>query len=132
MGKNLSILITACDPFLAGIYARKFERDGWEVEVAEDLKEAERKSAKMKPAIILLDDGCTADMASEIRRFKSFPTIQRSKLVVLADFGDREKISAALQAGATDYLIYGHFVPQEAVQKMRKLLDRDIMQKQYE
>lgn len=123
MGKDLSILITACDPFLAGIYGRKFERDGWDVEVVETLLEAERKSAKMRPSIIMIDDSCAEDICTEIKRFKAFPTIQRSKIVILSESGDREKIKKVLEAGANEYLIYGHFVPQEAVLKMRKLSD---------
>lgn len=119
---DLSIIITACDPYLAGIYARKFEREGWEVEVLESIKEAEQKSSKIRPSIILLDDGCSADIALEVEKFRSFPTLQKTKIVVISKTGDMKKIARARSAGASDYLIFGHFVPQEAVQKMKKLL----------
>lgn len=117
-----SIVIVACDPYLAGIYGRKFERDGWGVEIAETLDEGEKKAVKQRPAVLLLDDGCVADVAAEIKRLKSLPTLQKTEIIVLAAQGDREEIERALKAGARDYLILGHFVPQEAVQKLRKLL----------
>ncbi len=122
MADTPSILIIACDPYLAGIYARKFEKDGWVTEVVENLEEGERKSSKMRPDIILLDNGCTVDVSAEVKRIKALPTILKSKIVILTKAGDREEIERVRKAGASDYLIFGHFVPQEAVQKMRKLL----------
>ncbi|PIX62543.1 hypothetical protein CO057_04145 [Candidatus Uhrbacteria bacterium CG_4_9_14_0_2_um_filter_41_50] len=117
-----SILIIACDPYLAGIYGRKFERDNWDVEIAETILDGERTAIKSRPSIILLDDECAADISGEIRRLKSLPTILKTKIVVLAKEGDQKKISESFSAGADDYLLLGHFVPQEAVQKMRKML----------
>ncbi len=117
-----SILIIACDPYLAGIYGRKFELDGWEVAINESLIDGERSAAKLRPNIILLDDECLTDVAGEVKRLKSLPTILKSKIVLLGSEGDREEIAEALKAGAADYLLTGHFVPQEAVQKMRRLV----------
>jgi DNA-binding response OmpR family regulator len=117
-----SILIVACDPYLAGIYGRKFELDNWDVEIAETLEDAERKSMRFRPSIILLDADCSADISIEVRRLRGMPTILRSKLVVLASNGDKKEIERSMEAGADSYLLLGHFVPQEAVQKMRRLL----------
>ncbi|MFH1631454.1 MAG: response regulator [bacterium] len=119
-----SILIVACDPYLAGIYGRKFELDGWEVEVAESLSEGERKAVKIRPSIILLDADCAADISEEVRKLRSMPTILNSKIVILAEMGDRSEIERSLQAGASEYLLVGHFVPQEAVSKMKKLITK--------
>lgn len=118
---KLSILIVACDQYLAGIYGRKFELDGWEVEVAETIEDGERRSIKLRPSIILLDAGCAVDISHEVSRMRGLPTILRSKIVIMASNGDRKEIDRSLQAGADSYLILGHFVPQEAVQKMRRL-----------
>lgn len=119
---TFSILIIACDPYLAGIYGRKFERDNWNVEIAENILEGERMAIRSRPNIILLDDECSIDISEEVKRLKSLPTILKTKIVVLAKEGDKQKISQSLRAGADDYLLLGHFVPQEAVQKMRKML----------
>lgn len=124
MPKAPSIVIVACDNYLAGIYGRKFELDGWEVEIAETLEEGERKAMKMRPSIILLDADCAVDISDEVRRLKRMPTILKSKIAILASIGDREEIDHALLAGADSYLLLGHFVPQEAVKKMRRLIGR--------
>ncbi len=117
-----SILIIACDPYLAGIYGRKFEKDNWDVKIAETVIEGEKMAVKLRPDIILLDDECSTDISSEVKRFRSLPTILKTKIVILAKDGDRKKIEDSKRAGADEYLLLGHFVPQEAVQKMRKML----------
>ena len=124
MAKSPSILIVGCDPHLVGIYGRKFELDGWEVDIAETLPEGERKATKMRPSVIILDSECAADISGEVKHFKTLPTLLKTKIVILAVSGEREDIQRALQAGASDYLLLGHFVPQEAVAKMRKLIER--------
>lgn len=122
MKKRPSILIIACDYYLAGIYGRKLERDGWVVEVAESILEGERKVPKIRPDVIVLDTGCCADVAGEVRRLRSLPTTSRVKIAILSSSSKPGEIRGALQAGADTYLLLGHFVPQETVQKLRSLL----------
>lgn len=122
MAGSPSLLIAACDFTLAGIYGRKFEREGWDVEVVESMKEAEHKAVQMRPSVLLFDASCTTDAAKEIRRLKALPTLMRTKIVVLADAAHRTQIDEALHAGASDYLLVGHFVPIEAVDKMKRLI----------
>ncbi|MFA6522194.1 MAG: response regulator [Patescibacteria group bacterium] len=123
MASPLSILLVCCDPYLAGLYGRKFEREGWVVECIESVTEAEVVATRMRPRIILLENDCVANIADVVRRWRSLPTIYATKIVILAKFGDEQKIREAREAGAADYLILGHFVPQEAVEKMKKLLE---------
>ena len=118
-----SIVIVACDAYLAGIFGRKFELDGWDVGIAESMEEGERKASKQRPSILMLDVDCVVDMEAAIRRMRSMPTLQKTKLVLLAGKGDRVHIQKAREAGADDYLLLGHFVPQEAVIKMKALLE---------
>jgi DNA-binding response OmpR family regulator len=117
-----SILIIACDHYLAGIYGRKFELDGWEVEIAEELSVGERKIVRHRPDIVLLDVDCLADLGSELVRLRAFPTIQKTRIVLLAEALSRQMVREARLHGITDYLHIGHFLPQEAVLKMRRLL----------
>jgi len=123
MSKRPSILIVACDPYLAGIYGRKFELEGWDVEIAEDLSEGEKKATRFQPLVILLDADCSADISQEFQRYRSWPTLQQTKIVILASAADRLEVQKALEAGASDYLLLGHFVPQEAISKMKKMIE---------
>ncbi|MBU0613809.1 hypothetical protein KJ766_00805 [Patescibacteria group bacterium] len=123
MGKKHSILIASLDPYLAGIYGRKFELDNWDVEIAESLNEVEQKASLSRPEIIILDDALSEDMVGNIKMLRALPTLTTTRIVMLAKITEPEKIEKARQAGAVDYLIEGHFVPQEAVEKMRNLLE---------
>ena len=111
-----------CDPYLAGIYGRKFEQDGWDVDVAEEVDEGEKRAAKTPPQILMLEVDCVADAVAEVKRLRSLPTLIRTKIVLLAKEADRELIDDTLAVGADSFLLLGQFVPQEAVAKMRDLL----------
>ncbi len=117
-----SIAIVAKDQYLAGIYGRKFENDGWEVEVSESFDEGRRKASRMRPSVMLLDVDCVEDAPKTIRALKAMPTLFRTKIVAVAQNGCRLQIGAVRDAGAETYLVLGHFVPREAVAKMRNLL----------
>lgn len=117
-----SILLAVCDTYLAGVYGRKFERDGWDVEVVESLAEAEHRAVQMRPAVLLFEAACVVDVAKEICRLKSLPTLLKTHVVVLADKAHMGDIDAARKAGAKEYLLLGHFLPEEIVIKMRRLL----------
>ncbi|MBT3230444.1 response regulator transcription factor [Candidatus Uhrbacteria bacterium] len=117
-----SILIIACDFYLAGIYGRKFEHDGWDVEIAESIADGKTMIAKMQPDVVLLEKDCTKDIVDLVRELKGLPTMQSAKLVILAKESDRDEIQKARNAGADQYLLLGHFVPHEAVEKIRQLV----------
>lgn len=122
MAGRPSIVIAACDAYLAGIYGRKFERDGWDLEVVESVQEGEHRAVQMRPAVFLFEADCVADAAREVRRLKALPTLLKTHIVILADQAHMHGIRDALAAGASDYLLTGHFVPEEAVAKMRRLV----------
>jgi len=112
-----------CDPYLAGIYGRKFERSGWDVDIEEDVVSAERHGAKSPPHVLVLDIDCVADPVAQVKELRSLPTLMRTRLVLLAREGNCDMIDAAMNAGADSFLLIGHFVPQEAVDKMHRLLN---------
>lgn len=122
MALRPTILIAACDAYLAGVYGRKFEREGWDVEVVESVREAEQRAVQLRPSVLLFEAACVVDAAAEVRRLKALPTLQKSHIVVLADQAHMHGIRDALAAGASDYLLVGHFVPLEAVAKMKRLV----------
>lgn len=122
MGKRPSMLIAACDMFLAGVYSRKFEREGWDVEVMENVRDAELRAVQMRPSVLLFEADCVVDAAAEVKRLRGLPTLHKTPIVILADRAHAKDVHGALKAGANDYLLIGHFVPAEAVSKMKKLI----------
>lgn len=121
MARRPTVLIAACDYFLAGIYGRKLERDGWDVEVVEDVKAAEHRAVLLRPTVLMMESDCVADVAAEVRRLKALPTLLKTHIVILAHHATHDTVTRALNAGADDYLLVGHFVPMEAAAKLKRL-----------
>lgn len=124
MAVQKSILIIVADHYLAGLYGRKFERDNWTVHVAESYQEGRLLIAKNKPNVLLLQkEAISEDIISTIENIKSLPTSQNLKIVLLAKETDREEIQRARNLGIDSYLLIGHFVPHEALEKIKELVE---------
>jgi len=123
MSTGNSILLISADAKLAEIYGRKFENDGWDVEIAESIVEGDRKLLKIRPNVIVLDADCVVDLPLEIKRLKKMPTILKTKLAIFSPFGESKQIADSINAGADLFLIKGHFTPVEMFQKIKKMLE---------
>jgi len=117
------ILIVDDDAFLAGIYATKLDLEGFQVVSAHDGEEGVKMAQKELPNLILLDvlmpklDGFEA-----LKRLKADPTTKDIPVIMLTNLGQKEDIEKGIEDGAVDYLIKAHFVPAEAVAKIKKVL----------
>lgn len=121
-GTRPSLLVAACDAYLALAFARRFEREGWVVTTVDSMKDAEHVAVQMRPSVLLLQTACVADPAAEVRRIRALPTMRKTHIVLLAEHAHMPGINAALAAGAADYLLVGHVIPAEAVQKMKRMI----------
>jgi DNA-binding response OmpR family regulator len=118
------VLIVDDDAFLAGIYATKLDLEGFEVVSARDGEEGYKAAVKEKPDLILMDvlmpklDGFEA-----LKRLKADAETKAIPVIMLTNLGQKEDIEKGIQEGAVDYLIKAHFVPAEAVEKIKKVLN---------
>lgn len=118
------ILIVDDDAFLAGIYATKLELDGFAVLSARDGDEGLRLAAKEKPDLILLDVLMPKlDGFEVLKRLKEDPASKEIPVIMLTNLGQKEDVEKGMSEGAVDYLIKAHFVPAEAVAKIKKVLN---------
>ena len=121
--KKYKILLVDDDEFLSGIYTTKLEIEGFIVMKANDGEEGIRKAKDEQPDLILLDvlmpkvDGFEA-----LKRLKTIPETKEIPVIMLTNLGQKEDAERGIREGATDYLVKAHFVPAEAVEKIRKVL----------
>jgi DNA-binding response OmpR family regulator len=122
MSPKPNILIIEADAYLAGIYARKLELESCAVRVADNLEDARKKiNAKCPDAVVIdvaIENKTGFDFVEEIKKKHG---LQNTPVIVITQLGDRTSIEIALQKGADDYLIKGHFVPQEAAKKIKRI-----------
>jgi DNA-binding response OmpR family regulator len=116
------ILIISPDPYLAGLYGRKFETHGWNVVICENIKNGEIEIVKQKPDIVLLQKDCSYNIIDEVKKIKTLISTKKPKIVIIASETDMQEIAEARNIGADDYLLSGHFVANEAVEKMKDLI----------
>jgi len=117
-----SILFTACDPRLMSILGRRLSADGWKVEEAENLLDAERKGARSRPKVLLIDTSCSIEIWKEVKRLRVMPTLKNTKIVLLSATGDIREISESRKAGTDAYFIKGHFSSIEIINHLRTLI----------
>lgn len=118
------ILIIDDDEFLLDMYATKFKKEGFEVEVAPGGKEALDKIKEgISPEVVLLDvvmpkmDGF--ELLEIIRKENLIPV---SKIIILSNLGQKEHIDKGMSLGAADYIVKAYFTPSEVVEKVNKVL----------
>lgn len=124
MEKNVvHVLLVEDDVFLAGIYQKKFEMEGYKISVAENGEKGLADAKKKKPDIILLDillpkmDGFTV-----LQNLKADAATKGIPVILLTNLGQKDDVEKGLEAGAVDYLIKAHFKPSEIVDKVKKVL----------
>lgn len=122
--KKTKVLIVDDDTFLASIYATKLELEGFGVVQAHDGEEGVKAAMREMPDLILLDvlmpklDGFEA-----LKKLKADEQTKNIPVIMLTNLGQKEDIDKGINEGAVDYLIKAHFVPAEAVDKIRKVLN---------
>ncbi|MBI4457539.1 response regulator [Candidatus Uhrbacteria bacterium] len=117
------VLIVDDDAFLSGIYATKLEIDGFQVVSARDGEEGLKAAATELPDLILLDVLMPKlDGFEVLKRLKADPATKPIPVIMLTNLGQKEDVEKGLSEGAEDYLIKAHFVPSEAVIKIKKVL----------
>src|SRR3990167_7253697 len=120
---KLKILIVEDDTFLAGIYANKFEREGFEVLLSIDGELGLQSAKKNKPDIILLDVLLPKlDGFEVLEKIKAEAATRAIPVVLLTNLGQKEDVDKGLKLGAADYLIKAHFMPAETVDKVKRVL----------
>lgn len=117
------VLIVEDDTFLAGIYANKFEKEGFEVRSAADGEQGFQLAQKELPDVILLDILLPKmDGFEVLEKLKADAKTKKIPVVLLTNLGQKEDVDKGLKLGAADYLIKAHFMPQETVEKVKKVL----------
>ena len=123
--EKTKILLVEDDSFLLGMYATKFEMEGFKVIMAEDGEKAVRLALKELPDIILLDIILPKVNGFEVlRQVKAAPATANIPVLLLTNLSQKDEIEQGLKMGAEDYLIKAHFMPSEVVDKIKKTLNK--------
>lgn len=119
------VLIIEDDVFLAEIYQKKFEMEGFRVSVAINGEKGLADIVKKKPDIVLLDILLPKlDGFAVLEAAKANNAIKDIPIILLTNLGQKDDVQRGLSEGAVDYLIKTHFKPSEVVDKVKKVLHK--------
>ncbi|MEK7625423.1 MAG: response regulator [Patescibacteria group bacterium] len=121
--KSVQVLLVEDDVFLASIYQKKFEMEGFKIVAVDNGDKVLPEAKKKKPDIILLDILLPKrDGFSVLALLKADAELKDIPVIMLTNLGQKDDVDKALAAGAVDYLIKAHFKPSEIVEKVKKTL----------
>ena len=124
--KKIKILLIEDDLFLSGIFLSKFELEGFEIISAKDGEEGLKLARQEKPEAILLDILLPKKNGfSVLEELKENPTTKNIPVIVMTNLSEDHDVKRAAGLGATDYLVKSNFLPNEVVEKVKKVLTRN-------
>lgn len=113
------ILLVEDDEFLIDIYKTKLEESKFEVVVESNGSRAVEIVKKEKPDLVLLDIVLPNQDGWEIlRNLKKEGIMEKTKVAILSNLGQKEEIEKGLALGASLYLIKAHYTPSQVVQEI--------------
>lgn len=121
-----SLLMVDQDAYYAGIYANRFQSAGWKVWVEENFEAAKKRLKRCSPDVVIADLEPIDEALAFLAGLRQDPKTVKTLQIALTKLGDRRTMKEALGAGVDSYLLKGHFVPSEAVKKVKRLLEEKI------
>lgn len=122
MSKN-KILITEDEKSLSSALKQRFEKEGFEVEVAEDGEICLEKVHEFGPDIILLDLLMPKVKGEEVlEKLQENEETSQIPVIVLTNLSEMKNISEVMDRGVYDYLIKSDEPLEHIVEKVKSKL----------
>lgn len=122
------ILIIEDDPSITKVIATRLKRENYELLVAVDGEEGQRRAKSEKPDLVLLDLMLPkVDGFEVLRELKAAPETKDAPVIVLSNLGQSKDIEEAMRLGAVDYLIKTDFSINQIVDKVKENLEKTLI-----
>lgn len=118
------LLIIEDDKVIGDMYALKFKKEWYKVELAYDWIDGLAKLAIFDPDVILLDIMMPTMNGFETLESIKSQTSSNCKIIIFTNIVDKEKINKGIEMWADDYLIKADTTPQLAYEKVEEYLKK--------
>ncbi len=127
MDRKPLILCVDDDPFFGELYRQALGTKGYDVEVAQDAEEGQKKALRLKPDLILLDvmmpeKAGFKDGFDLLERLRRDGACMRTPIIMISGIGGADDMRHGKALGATDYLAKQDMVPEKLVALVRKVI----------
>ncbi len=118
------VLLIEDDEFILSLYAEKFTRTGFEVEIAKDGAKGLAALKEYSPDVILLDITMpNVDGFEVLEKIKENKKMAGVAVVILTNLSDDPTINKAMGLGADSYIVKSSSTPTEVVAKVENILE---------
>ena len=120
------ILIVEDDIYVLKLYGEIFTKEGFEVELAEDGREAIEKAHEFNPEVMLLDLMLPyIDGFGVLEAIKTNPKTKGIKVIVSTNLDSAIQREKALKLGADVFLVKSGDTPGNIVSEVKKILNKN-------
>lgn len=121
------ILLLEDYPDVIEFYFTRLKDAGFSVTVENDEVQGMEAALKIKPDLIILDISLPeADDFGFIKELKSHEEIADVPVLVLTDLSSKEDVKAGMEAGAHEYVVRDDLTFAEVVNKIKKIINKNI------
>jgi len=121
--KKKSLLIVDRDAHYAQIYAQRFEASGWKVLIEEQFENAKKKLERAYPDVVIVDLHPVEEALRFFTTLRAQSETRHILQIALSSEGGRKIMRQVQEAGADHYILKSHFLPSDAVKKVKRLLE---------
>lgn len=117
------VLIVEDDPFMTSLMANAFQKDGFDVVLADNGEDAVTQVSKAKPDIALLDILLPKKNGIEaLREIRAIPEGKDLPVIIVSNLEDASYVTDAEKLGVKGYLVKANIQIPELVAKVRSVL----------
>lgn len=110
------------DSLIIRIYKGQLEESGFEVDSVSNGGRVLSRLREEEFDLVLLDLVLPEKTGFEVLRKIKEEGLEKVKVLVLSNLGQKKKIEKAMNLGAVDYLVKAHFTPTEVTAKVKEVL----------
>lgn len=122
---KITILVAEDDPLYGKVYQNKLSKEGYNVVLVTNGKDAVEQALKLKPALILMDiimpvlDGFEA-----LKQIKASPEGKDVKIMIMSNLSQDSDIERAKNFGAYEYLVKSNISLTDLINKIGTLVEQ--------
>jgi DNA-binding response OmpR family regulator len=117
------MLLAEDDIQLVDMYNRKFELEGFEVQIAEDGEKALEILKSFEPDVILLDIMMPKITGLQVlEELKKKPEFSDTIIIMLTNLADEKTAEQIYELGATDYIVKAEMTPLQVCERVKELI----------
>ena len=120
----VKVYIVEDDPLMSRMYEKIFTFENYEVELADNGKDALDNVVKINPDIILLDVMMPKMNGLQVLELlKSDSTTNKIPVIMLTNLTGQEDAQKAISKGAINYIVKSEHEPKEIVNMVKEVID---------